>query len=215
MARNAAATRARILTAAVQEFAAFGEAGARIDRIAEAAGANKRSIYVYFGNKDGLFDATLVHVIDAMTTEVPLTETDLPGYAGRLFDYLLEHPEGWRLSMWRQLERPASGPDDSPIFARKIEAMHRSSVPNTGLPPTDLIALVMALTVAWFINPTALLTADGADISSPRRIATHRAALVEAARRMCEPVPAKQPESKQTADVPRKRQRARAKAPLN
>jgi AcrR family transcriptional regulator len=187
MVRDAAATRARILAAAIDEFAEFGEAGARIDRIAEAAGANKRSIYVYFGNKDGLFDATLVHVIDTMTTEVPLTETDLPGYAGRLFDYLLQHPEGWRLSMWRQLERPASGPDDSPIFARKIEAMHRSSAPNTGLPPTDLIALVMALTVAWFINPTALLTADGADIGSPKRIATHRAALVEAARRICEP----------------------------
>ncbi|MCW2497326.1 TetR family transcriptional regulator [Jatrophihabitans sp.] len=187
MPRDAAATRARILAAAVEEFAQFGEAGARIDRIAEIAGANKRSIYVYFGNKDGLFDATLVHVIDAMTTEVPLTETDLPGYAGRLFDYLLEHPEGWRLSMWRQLERPASGPDDSPIFARKIKAMHRSSAPKTGLPPTDLIALVMALTVAWFINPTALLTADGADIGSPARIATHRAALVEAARRICEP----------------------------
>ncbi len=50
MVRDAAATRARILAAAVGEFAEFGEAGARIDRIAEAAGANKRSIYVYFGN---------------------------------------------------------------------------------------------------------------------------------------------------------------------
>jgi hypothetical protein len=65
--------------------------------------------------------------------------------------------------------------------------MHRSSVLNTGLPPTDLIALVMALTVAGFINPTALLTADGADIGSPKRIAAHRAALDEAARRVGEP----------------------------
>ena len=214
MARDAAATRARILAAAVGEFAEFGEAGARIDRIAESADANKRSIYVYFGNKDGLFDATLVHVIDTMTTEVPLTETDLPGYAGRLFDYLLQHPEGWRLSMWRQLERPASGPDDSPIYARKIEAMHRSSVPNTGLPPTDLIALVMALTVAWFINPTALLTADGADIGSPKRIAAHRAALVEAARRICEPQSANQLVAEKAASTPRSRHRARGDSRL-
>jgi hypothetical protein len=108
--------------------------------------------------------------------------------------------------MWRQLERPAAGPDDSPIFARKIEAMHRSSAPNTGLPPTDLIALVMALTVAWFINPTALLTADGADTGSPKRIATHRAALVEAARRICAP------QSVESDDIHRRRQRA-AKLP--
>lgn len=169
------------------EFAAHGGAGARIDRIAEAAGANKRSLYVYFGSKEGLFDATLHHVITAMTEAVPLTEEDLPGYAGRLFDYVLEHPEGWRLSMWRQLERPGGGPDDSEIFAQKIATMHGSTATDRGLPPTDLIALVMSLTVAWFINPTPLLTADGSDLTSPERIAVHRAALVEAARRICTP----------------------------
>lgn len=188
MARDSAATRARILEAAVTEFAAYGVAGARIDRIADTASANKRSIYVYFGSKEGLFDATLHHVITAMTEAVPLTEEDLPGYAGRLFDYVLEHPEGWRLSMWRQLERPEAGPDDSDIFAGKIATMHRSTVPDSGLPPTDLIALVMSLTVAWFINPTPLLTADGSDLASPERIAVHRASIVEAARRICTPV---------------------------
>ena len=56
MPRDADATRARILDAAVAEFSARGLAGARIDRIAEAAAANKRMIYVHFGSKDGLFD---------------------------------------------------------------------------------------------------------------------------------------------------------------
>ncbi|MET0448122.1 MAG: TetR family transcriptional regulator [Aeromicrobium sp.] len=187
MARDSSATRARILTAAVDEFATHGEAGARIDRIADNAGANKRSIYVYFDSKYGLFDATLHHVITAMTQAVPLTEDDLPGYAGRLFDYLLEHPEGWRLSMWRQLERPGAGPDESGIFAQKIEAMHGDNAVDSGLPPTDVIALVMAMTVAWFINPVPLLTADGSDIGSPERIAVHRSSLVESARRICTP----------------------------
>lgn len=187
MARDSAATRARILAAAVDEFATHGGAGARIDRIADTAEVNKRSIYVYFGSKDGLFDATLHHVITAMTQTVPLTEDDLPGYAGRLFDYLLEHPEGWRLSMWRQLERPGAGPDESGIFTEKIAAMHGEHAVDSGLPPTDVIALVMAMTVAWFINPVPLLTADGSDIRSPERIAVHRSSLVEAARRTCTP----------------------------
>ena len=75
-------------------FSAYGLAGARIDRIATAAAANKRSIYVYFGSKEKLFDAALHHVLTRMIEDVPLTEDDLPGYAGRLFDYHLVRPEG-------------------------------------------------------------------------------------------------------------------------
>ena len=39
--RDAEATKARILEAATAEFAAHGIAGARVDRIAASAGANK------------------------------------------------------------------------------------------------------------------------------------------------------------------------------
>ncbi|MCU1609211.1 MAG: TetR family transcriptional regulator, partial [Pseudonocardiales bacterium] len=39
--------RARLLDAAFAEFAQHGLAGARVDRIAEAAQANKGLIYVY------------------------------------------------------------------------------------------------------------------------------------------------------------------------
>jgi AcrR family transcriptional regulator len=48
--------RARLLDAAFEEFAQHGLAGARVDRIAEAAQANKGLIYVYYGNKEQLFD---------------------------------------------------------------------------------------------------------------------------------------------------------------
>ena len=69
MPRNADATRTRILDAASDEFSAYGLAGARIDRIAEAAAANKRSIYVYFDSKEKLFDAALHHVLTKMIEE--------------------------------------------------------------------------------------------------------------------------------------------------
>jgi len=52
-------TRERIVTAARGEFAELGLAGARIDRIALLAGANKQMIYHYFGSKDGLFTQAL------------------------------------------------------------------------------------------------------------------------------------------------------------
>ncbi len=52
-------TRARILSAATDEFAANGYSGARIEAISRAAGANPRMIYHYFGDKDGLYVAVL------------------------------------------------------------------------------------------------------------------------------------------------------------
>ncbi|HWA36496.1 MAG TPA: helix-turn-helix domain-containing protein, partial [Burkholderiales bacterium] len=48
-------TRRRILDAATVEFARFGLGGARVDRIAERARANKRMRYYYFGSKEDLF----------------------------------------------------------------------------------------------------------------------------------------------------------------
>jgi AcrR family transcriptional regulator len=56
---RAAATRARILAAARVEFSAKGLAGARVDEIAARAGANKRMLYAYFGNKEELWLAVL------------------------------------------------------------------------------------------------------------------------------------------------------------
>ena len=57
--RDAEATKERILVAAREEFALAGLGGARIDKIAAAADANKQMIYHYFGSKDGLFTAAL------------------------------------------------------------------------------------------------------------------------------------------------------------
>jgi AcrR family transcriptional regulator len=57
--RDSDATRLRILNAAKVEFAKLGLGGARIDSIAQRAKSNKRMIYEYFGNKEGLFQAVL------------------------------------------------------------------------------------------------------------------------------------------------------------
>jgi TetR/AcrR family transcriptional regulator len=58
-ARNPERTRERILSAALQEFAANGYAGARVDAIARHAAINKRMLYHYFGDKEHLFRQVL------------------------------------------------------------------------------------------------------------------------------------------------------------
>jgi AcrR family transcriptional regulator len=99
-ARDAEATRGRILAAATAEFARHGLGGARVDRIAERAGANKRMLYYYFKDKEGLFLAALEerysHIRGA---EQKLRLEDLPPREAlaRLvaftWNYYLEHPE--------------------------------------------------------------------------------------------------------------------------
>src|SRR5262249_55837448 len=107
MARDAEATRQRLLEAATQEFAAYGLAGARVDRIAEAAAANKAQIYHYYGSKDALFDAVFRSLVVDIVSRVQLDAANLPDYAGRLFDAYERRPELRRIATWRRLERGA------------------------------------------------------------------------------------------------------------
>jgi AcrR family transcriptional regulator len=58
-ARNPDNTKQVILDAARVEFAKAGLAGARVDKIAETSGANKRMLYHYFGGKEQLFAAVI------------------------------------------------------------------------------------------------------------------------------------------------------------
>ena len=93
-------TRERILGAAVEEFARYGLGGARVDRIAQRAGANKRMLYYYFGDKEGLFLAALEnryeHIRSAERT-LDLEDLDPREALERLvrftWEYFLEHPE--------------------------------------------------------------------------------------------------------------------------
>ena len=57
--RDAAASKRRIINAALKEFSRFGHAGARMDAIAAAAEVSKPMIYSYFGDKEDLYKAAL------------------------------------------------------------------------------------------------------------------------------------------------------------
>ena len=93
-------TRASILEAATREFARYGLGGARVDRIAERAGANKRMLYYYFGDKDGVFLAALERSyaqIRNAEQALDLKHRDPREAVRRLVQftwrYYLEHPE--------------------------------------------------------------------------------------------------------------------------
>ncbi len=148
---RAADTRARILAAATGEFAERGLAGGRVDRIAAAADANKERIYAYFGSKEGLFDATVEAIVEELLDAVPFDALDLPGYAVRLYDFTLDHPDLVRLALWYSLERPGSLedlPQSVTSTARKVQALadaQRTGVVDGSIAPPRLIPLVLGL----------------------------------------------------------------------
>ena len=90
--------------AATAEFTSHGIAGARIDRIAHAAGVNKERIYAYFGNKRQLFETVVGEHVTRFLTEVPFDAHDLPAYAAASFDFFTAHPEIVHLGAWHALE---------------------------------------------------------------------------------------------------------------
>src|SRR4030088_1076597 len=99
-ARDPERTRRRILDAATEEFARFGLGGARVDRIAVRAGANKRMLYYYFGDKDALFRAVLeAAYAEIRQAERALRLLDAPpaeaiaALVRFTFRYYIEHPE--------------------------------------------------------------------------------------------------------------------------
>jgi AcrR family transcriptional regulator len=190
MPRDSSATKARLLDAAFTEFAAYGIAGARVDRIAEAAGANKRLIYVYFGNKEQLFDEVLQQALTAGAESVPFDVDDLPGYAGAIFDHLVARPDLMRLRLWKLLERPSATGLEQDAFRGKAAAVAAAQQRGDVAPdmePDDLLTMVLAAAQAWFWAAEGVDPEGVSQSWSPQRLALHRSAVVEAARRMCEP----------------------------
>ena len=51
--------RAWIVAAALEEFAQYGLAGSRVQRIADRAEVNKQLVFYYFGSKDGLYRSVM------------------------------------------------------------------------------------------------------------------------------------------------------------
>jgi AcrR family transcriptional regulator len=167
--RDAEATRARILSAAVTEFAAHGHSGGRIDRIAREAASNVRMIYAYFGNKSALFDAALSAAIVRMAQEVPPKPSELPTWVGELFDFHESQPEVLRICLWAQLERPEAASERLETYLSKVESVQQHASPT--ISAVDLLVIIYAIAQAWQLAPIGLLMADERANSDTRRAA--------------------------------------------
>jgi AcrR family transcriptional regulator len=154
MSRDSEATRQRLLQAAVVEFAQFGLAGGRVDRIAEAAASNKQLIYQYFRSKEGLFRAVVAQELARATDGVDFPEDDLERYAGAYFDFAMANPRLMRLVAWCGLEIEggiAGVPPPEPKLARVAAAQARGDVSDR-FSPAFILSTLSAICMAWVPN---------------------------------------------------------------
>ncbi|MHA7280057.1 TetR family transcriptional regulator [Arthrobacter sp. MDT2-2] len=178
--------RSRILLAARGEFATYGLAGARIDRIAKAARASKERLYAHFTDKAALFQAVLDVNAAEFHAAVALDPVDVPAFVGRLFDHTHEHPDILRMLTWARLEGvdydlPGMGarPDVKLDALRKAQDLGHV---DRSWAPEELLPILFSIAQAWVQAP---LVAHENAADTP--LSAHRASAVEAARRVLQP----------------------------
>lgn len=191
MAWDTERTRALLLNAAAQEFSEHGFAGARVDRVAEAAGVNKERIYSYFGNKEGLSAAVLEHCLTAVVDAVPIRGEGIEAitdYAGRLFDYHREHPMFPRLIVWEGLERGAPIAEErrAEYSARKVEALCDAVPGLSAEDARELLLTIITLCDGYAVLPNVERLYFGEAAADPHRPERRKVAIVAAARAMAE-----------------------------
>ena len=194
--RDPERTRASILRAATAEITANGLNGTRVDTIAKRAGVNKRMLYHYFGDKQGLYLAVLEDTYAAIrTAEIGLNLTEHDPIDGMrklvlfTWQYFIEHPEFLSLlatenfnraaylkksKRIRHLHAPLVG-----VIGDLLERGTKQKLFRAGIDPVELYISIAALGFFYMSNRHTLSIIFGKDLNAPGRLAQRGEHIVE------------------------------------
>ena len=181
--RDPEGMRLRILEAAKQEFANHGLAGARVDRIAAKADANKRMLYYHVGNKEDLYLAVLegaYEKIRAEERELDLEHLEPSEAIRRLIEftwtYFLRNPEFLallnteNLARARHLKRSTKVKSMHSPFVEMIRTVVNRGVASgdfqVAVDPVQLYISIAALAFFYLSNSATLSVIFGRDLLS-------------------------------------------------
>ena len=193
--RDAAATRARILAAAMQEFAAKG-LDARIEDIADIAGANRRMAYYYFGSKEGLYLAALeTAYLELVTVEQRINVNTLDPFDAisalvtAKFEHYVKYPHYVEFVKIENLHKARHLKTSKRIaelraplisnIARVLERGQAQGAFRRGIDPLDLYVSICALGFFCFSNKHTLGVIFNADLTSAKAMKRRRAVIVD------------------------------------
>jgi len=194
--RDPERTRGNILKAATVEFSEHGFAGTSIDSIAARSGANKRMIYHYFGNKRGLWLATLEAAYErARSAEQQLhldeldPETAMATLAGFTFDSFVDDRTFINLLNSENLHQARHLKESS-----RIKSMHspligmiqkildrgvEQGIFRPGIDPAQLWISIAGLAFFYFSNVFTLSVILDRDLGAAEDIQERRAHVIE------------------------------------
>lgn len=181
-ARNSSKTKADILVAGRAEFAERGFEGARVDAIAERAGANKRLLYHYFGNKEDLYRAVLLDAYEEIRRGERALSLDQFGPVDAMdrlvrftFRHFLANPWFPRLLGTENIENARflkTLPDiqalHSPLVGQITTILHRGVEAGTFRRDVDAVQLYISIAALGFFyvsNMATLSVIFGRDLS--------------------------------------------------
>ena len=189
--RNPELTKRDILVAAREEFCEYGLDGARVDRIARRAAANKRLLYHYFGNKEALYAAVLLGAY----REIRLGERELhlqelsPVEAMRklvsfTFDHFRRNPWFIRLLATENILRaehvkkiPEIQELHSPIVEQirtVLAAGQKEGLFRDGVDPIQLYVSIAGIGYFYFSNIHTLSVVFDVPLESPESLEARR-----------------------------------------
>jgi AcrR family transcriptional regulator len=185
--RDAERSREIILLAARDEFAEHGLGGARVDRIAERAGLNKKLIYYYFADKDSLFSAVLEEAYrNIREAERQLHLDDMPPEKAVrqltefTWHYYLQHPEFLTLLNSENLHRARhlEGSQqaralNTPLIealGRILERGRASGVFRGGVDPLQLYISIAGIAYFYLSNQHTLSAIFGRDLMATKAL---------------------------------------------
>ncbi len=194
--RNADATRAKILLAALGEFSERGLPAASTDDIAERCGVNKRMIYYYFGSKEGLYLAALESVYEklvALEKEIEIEHLDPPAAIEAIInlkiDYYVANPDfisflsmenfykARHLRKSKKLDMFKSPLTD--VIARILERGQRSGQFRHDVEPVNFYVSICGLCIMYFTNQHTLGVIFGRKMTRDDNIQRHKRTVID------------------------------------
>jgi AcrR family transcriptional regulator len=194
--RNANATRAKILQAALSEFSERGLPAASTDNIAVRCGVNKRMIYYYFGSKDGLYLAALESVYEnlvALEKEIEIEHLDPPDAIEAIIslkiDYYVANPhfisflsmenfyKARHLRKSKKLDMFKSPLTD--VIARILERGQRSGQFRHDVEPVNFYVSICGLCIMYFTNQHTLGVIFGRKMTRDDNIQMHKRTVTD------------------------------------
>lgn len=194
--RDPARTRRDILVAARAEFVEHGFEGARVDRIAERAGSNKRMLYHYIGNKEALYARVLHDAYhDIRSGERDLRLGLLPPrlamerLVGFTFDHFRANPWFIRLLATENIQRGTYVRHisdiralNSPLVAQVAEVLaagEAAGIFRKGVDPLQLYITATGVSYFYLSNIHTLSVVFDAPLASDEAMASRRAHAIE------------------------------------